>query len=62
LSPFKTLQTCRVSSASGGLPNLQRYETFAVAYYGCMSHALHLQQTRQSLNLGCILHDPKTTD
>jgi len=35
------------------LPNLLRYETFAVAYYGCMSHALHLRQTRQSLSLGC---------
>jgi hypothetical protein len=42
----------RVSSASGGLPNLLRYETFAVADYGCMSHALHLRQTQQSLNLG----------
>jgi hypothetical protein len=29
-----------------------RYETFAVAYYGCMSHALHLRQTQQSLNFG----------
>jgi hypothetical protein len=34
------------------LPNLLRYEIFAVADYGCMSHALHLRQTRQSLNLG----------
>jgi hypothetical protein len=34
------------------LPNLLRYETFAVADYGCMSHALHLRQTQQSLNLG----------
>jgi len=34
------------------LPNLLRYETLAVADYGCMSHALHLRQTRQSLNLG----------
>ena len=33
-------------------PNLMRYETFAVADYGCMSHALHLRQTQQSLNLG----------
>ena len=52
MSPFETLRACRVSSASGGLPNLLRYETFAVAHYGCMSHALHLRQTRQSLNLG----------
>jgi len=36
------------------LPNLPRYETFAVAHYGCMSHALHLRHTRQSLNLGDI--------
>jgi len=34
------------------LPNLLRYETVAVADYGCMSHALHLRQIRQSLNLG----------
>ena len=34
------------------LPNLLCYETFAVADYGCVSHALHLRQTRQSLNLG----------
>jgi len=34
------------------LPNLPRYETVAVAYCGCMSHALHIRQTRQSLNLG----------
>jgi len=45
------------------LPNLLRYETVAVAYYGCMSHALHLpdsagfydRQTQQSLNLGSRL-------
>jgi len=37
------------------LPNLHRYETFAVADYGCMPHALHLRQTRQSLNLGLII-------
>jgi hypothetical protein len=36
------------------LPNLLRYETVAVADYGCKSHALHLRQTRQSLNLGCF--------
>ena len=36
------------------LPNLLRYETFAVVNYGCMSHAFHLRQTRQSLNLGYI--------
>ncbi len=34
------------------LPNLLRYEIFAVADYGCISHALHLRQTRQLLNLG----------
>jgi len=34
------------------LPNLLRYETVAVAYYGCMSHALHIRKTRQSLDLG----------
>ena len=47
------------------LPNLPRYETFAVAGYGCMSHApdrrisgfrhaqlAYLRQTQQSLNLG----------
>jgi len=51
LSRFETLRDCRVLSASGGLPNLLRYETFAVADYGYMSHALHLRQTRQSLNL-----------
>jgi len=34
------------------LPNLPRYETLAVADYGCMPHALHLRQTRQSLKLG----------
>jgi len=28
------------------LPNLLRYETFAVADYGCMSHALHLPERR----------------
>jgi hypothetical protein len=38
------------------LPNLLRYETFAVADYGCMSHALHLRQTRQSLKLGFALY------
>jgi hypothetical protein len=52
LSSFETFRACRVSSASGGLPNLLRYETIAVADYGCMPHALHLRQTRQSLNLG----------
>jgi hypothetical protein len=52
LSPFETLRASRVLSASGGLPNLPRYETLAVADYGCTSHALHLRQTRQSLNLG----------
>jgi hypothetical protein len=34
------------------LPNLLRYEILAVADYGCISHVLHLRQTRQSLNLG----------
>jgi hypothetical protein len=52
LPRFETLRACRVLSASGGLPNLLRYETFAVADYGCMPHALHHRQTRQSLNLG----------
>jgi len=28
------------------LPNLHRYETLAVAYYGCMPHALHLPERR----------------
>jgi len=51
LPPFETIRDCRVLSASGGLPNLLRYETFAVADYGYMSHALQLRQTRQSLNL-----------
>ena len=50
------------------LPNLLRYETLAVADYGCMSHApdkkiagfryaqlAYLRQTRESLNLGSIL-------
>ena len=55
MSPFETLRAYRVLSASGGLPNLLRYETFAVADYGSISHALHLPQTRQSLNLGLIL-------
>jgi len=31
LSPFETLRACRVLSASGGLPNLHRYKTVAVA-------------------------------
>ena len=51
---FETLRACRSLSASGGLPNLLRYETFAVTYYGFMSHALHIRQTRQSLNLDYI--------
>jgi len=42
---------CVIPSGLPILPNLLRYETFAVADYGCMSHALHLRQTRQSLNL-----------
>ncbi|MDH3722008.1 MAG: hypothetical protein OER74_10970 [Desulfobacteraceae bacterium] len=28
------------------LPNLLRYETFAVDDYGCMAHALHLPERR----------------
>jgi hypothetical protein len=55
LPPFETIRDCRVLSASGGLPNLLRYETFAVADYGYMSHALQLRQTRQSLNLGVLV-------
>ncbi len=42
---------CVIPSGLPILPNLLRYETFAVADYECMSHALHLRQTRQSLNL-----------
>jgi len=37
------------------LPNLLRYETLAVDDYGCMPHALHLRETRQSLNLGSTM-------
>jgi hypothetical protein len=46
MSLFETLRVCRFLSALGGLPNLPRYETLAVADYGCTSHALHLLERR----------------